>query len=123
MCINYYDIIKVFIMDIEFTKPTLVEPGTKYFLNETLARCSKFKQNYYNDMFNILVTITIIATIGGFLYYKYKGKPTPAEKLLKERDRKHYILSRIKNYQDVKKMESQTLISGLPGWENEYDQI
>jgi len=74
-------------------------------------------------MVNIIVTITIISTIGGFLYYKYKGKPTPAEKLLKERDRKHYILSRIKNYQDVKKMESQTLISGLPGWENEYDQI
>lgn len=123
MCINYYDIIKVIIMDIEFTKPTLVEPGTKYFLNETLVRCAKFKKEYYNNMLNIIVIIFIIISVGGILYYKYKGKPTPAEKMLKERDRKHYVLSRIKNYQDAKRLESQTLISGLPAWENDYDEI
>ena len=74
-------------------------------------------------MIIIIVIIVIIVLVGGILYYKYKGKPTPAEKMLKERDRKHYILSRIKNYQDAKRLESQTLISGLPAWENDYDEI
>ena len=67
MCINYYDIIKVIIMDIEFTKPTLVEPGTKYFLNETLVRCAKFKKEYYNNMLNIIVIIFIIISVRIFI--------------------------------------------------------
>ena len=45
------------------------------------------------------------------------------QKMLKERDRKHYVLSRIKNYQDAKRLESQTNITGLPAWENEYDKL
>ena len=123
MCINYSDIIKVINMDIDFTKPSLVEPGTKYFLNETLIKCARFKKEYYNDLFNIIGITIVIISIIGFLYYKYKGKLTPAEKMLKERDRKHYILSRIKNYQDAKRLESQTLITGMPTWENEYDTL
>ena len=33
------------------------------------------------------------------------------------------VLWIIKNYQDAKRLESQTLISGLPTWENDYDEI
>ena len=47
MCINYFDIIKVFIMDFEdFTKPHLIEPGVRYFLNGTLKQCREFKNKY-----------------------------------------------------------------------------
>lgn len=124
MCINYYDIIKVFfIMDLEFSKPSLIEPGARYFLNETLSRCSKFKEQYYNNIVNISIAAFIILIVAIYLYYKYKGKPSPSEKMLKDRERKHYILSRIKNYQDAKRMESQTLITGMPTWENEYDTM
>ena len=55
------------------------------------------------------------------LYYKYNGKPTPTQKMLKEREKKRYILSRIKAYQDNKRSESQQNITGLPTWKNEYD--
>jgi len=40
-------------MEVEIAKPALVEPGIKYFLNETLSNCAKFKKKYYNDMLNI----------------------------------------------------------------------
>jgi len=110
-------------MDIEFAKPTLIEPGTRYFLNETLSRCAVFKQQYYNDALNVTIVLIFIIMVFGFLYYKYKGKLTPAEKMTKDRERKHYVLSQIKNYQDAKRMESQSLITGLPAWENEYNTV
>ena len=50
-------------MDLEIAKPTLVEPGIKYFLNETLSNCAKFKQKYYNDMLNIGIVTFIILSI------------------------------------------------------------
>ena len=34
-----------------------------------------------------------------------------------------YILSKIKNYQEAKRKASQELITGLPMWENEYDNL
>ena len=30
-----------------YSKPILTEPGVKYFLNETLKQCHKFKEEYY----------------------------------------------------------------------------
>jgi len=37
----------------ESNKPMLTEPGVKYFLNETLKQCHKFKEKYQNMVFNI----------------------------------------------------------------------
>lgn len=108
-------------MDIEFTRPRLVEPGVKYFINQTLVSCAGFKKVYYNNIMNIGIISTIIILMCAVLYYKYNGKPTPTQKMLKEREKKRYILSRIKAYQDNKRSESQQNITGLPNWKNEYD--
>jgi hypothetical protein len=110
-------------MDIEFTKPTLVEPGIKYFIGNTLVNCANYKKKYYNDALNILVGIAFVFCVVLFLYYKYKGRLSPGEKMLKDREKKHYILSRIKNYQDARRRESQENISGIPFWKNEYDKV
>ena len=40
-----------------------------------------------------------------------------------ELNKKRYILSKIKNYQDTKIRAQQELITGLPAWESEYDII
>ena len=101
--------------------PMLTEPGVKYFINETLKQCHKFKENYYNTVFNISLFIGICIVIGLFLMYKYRGKLTPEELEEKERTKQYYILSRIKNYQDAKVRAQQSLITGLPHWENEFD--
>lgn len=104
-------------------KPSLTEPGVKYFLNETLKQCHTFKVKYHNFIFNFCLGGLFIIVLLGVLIYKYKGKLTPSEKEVKNREKQQYILSKIKNFQDAKRMASQSLITGLPQWENEYDLI
>lgn len=98
------------------SKPILVEPGIKYFLNKTLIKCNEFKKTYYNYVFNIGVAVALFSAVAVFLYYKYKGKPSPMQLALKEREKQHYILSKIKNYHDDKRRRSQENITGLPRW-------
>jgi hypothetical protein len=107
----------------EFTKPMLIEPGVKYFLNETLKNCHLFKEKYYNTLYNIVLLIIFFIILALLLLYKYKGKLTPHELEEKEIEKKHYILSKIKNYQDSKLREEQQLITGLPHWKTEYDIV
>jgi hypothetical protein len=38
-------------------------------------------------------------------------------------EKQAYILSKIQNYQERKRKESQELITGLPNWDNEYDVL
>ena len=125
MCINYFTLIKVNNMnfDTEYSKPTLIEPGIKYFLNETLKQCRLFKEKYNNTLFNISILIIFILILGVTLIVKYKGKLTPSEKEQKENEKKQYILSKIRNYQQDKVRRQQELITGLPHWNTEYDII
>lgn len=124
MCIIYFSIIKVFIMNFEeYSKPVLIEPGVKYFLSETLKQCNEFKNKYNNILFNISLFIFFLFLLGTILLYKYKGKLTPVEKEIQNRQKQQYILEKIKNFQEAKRQASQELISGLPTWENEFDLI
>ena len=106
-----------------YAKPILTEPGVRYFLNETLKQCHAFKEKYNNTMFNIGVTIAFFIILGILLLYKYKGKLTPAERQEKEDEKKRYILSKIRNYQQSKLRAQQELITGLPHWETELEEI
>jgi hypothetical protein len=107
----------------DLTKPILIEPGVKYFLNQTLKNCHAFKEKYYNLFFNIILFILFFIILALLLLYKYKGKLTNQELEQKETEKKYYILSKIKNYQDAKIRTQQQLITGLPQWETEYDIV
>jgi hypothetical protein len=100
-------------------RPMLTEPGVKYFINETLKQCHKFKEEYQNTMFNIGLLFAFFIVLGILLLYKYKGKLTPEEIEQKEMLKKQYILSKIRNFKDAKIRAQQELITGLPHWENE----
>ena len=104
----------------DFSKPALIEPGIKYFLNETLKQCKEFRNNYNNLLFNACLFLSFLVVLGAILLYKYKGKLTPVEKDMKDRMKQQYILSKIKNFQDAKRLAHQELITGLPGCDNEY---
>jgi hypothetical protein len=106
-----------------YSKPMLTEPGVKYFLNETLKQCHSFKEKYNNMLFNIGLFIGFLVILGVLLLYKYKGKLTPQEIEQNEIDKKTYILSKIKNYQESRLRAQQELITGLPHLENEFDII
>ena len=107
----------------EYTTPKLIEPGVKLFINHTLNQCNQFKQKYYNTIINIGLFIIFCIIFCLLLMVKYKGKPTPEEQEVKEREKEQYIMSRIKNYQQDKLVAQQQLITGLPHWDTEYDII
>jgi hypothetical protein len=107
----------------DFSKPLLVEPTTKHFLNETLKKCREFKNRYNNFIFNLSLTVFFVVVLGSVLYFKYKGKPSIKDIKKRENDKYQYILSKIKNFQDARRIASQDLITSLPGWQNEYDVI
>ena len=49
---------------MDFTKPTLIEPGVKYFLSETLKQCRIFKNTYNNIILNIVIGIVFLLILG-----------------------------------------------------------
>ena len=113
-------------MIMEYTNirpPILVENGVKYFLNETLKQCHKFKENFQNWIFNIGLLLLFLTILGCILIYKYKGKMSPMEKQNKDREKQQYILSKVQKFQLAKKQAHQELITGLPNWENDYEAI
>jgi len=107
----------------EFSKPALTEPGVKYFLNQTLKQCNIIRNTFHNTVFNIGLFIAFLLLLGLILLYKYKGKLTPVEIEMKNREKQQYIASKIKNFQQAKRIAHQELITGLRNWENEYDNI
>ena len=101
-------------------KPNLIEPGMKYFIKESLKNCNKFKHNYNNYVINLSLFIAFVAILGIFLFIRYKGKLTPLEKENKLNEQRAYILSKIKQSQDIKRQKSQELVTNLPKFD-EYD--
>jgi len=99
-------------------KPTLIEPGVRYFLNGTLKECRRFKDNHISIIFNISMILLLFCLVGGFLLYRYKGKPTLAELDLKNRQKQEYIVSKLQQlaYHKKKNAINTTMITGLPEW-------
>lgn len=102
---------------MEITKPILIEPGVKYFLNTTLKHCHDFKTKYNNMLLNVGIFLGFIFILGVLLLYKYKGKLTEDELKEKDKMKEQYILNKIKIFKEAKLKTSQDLITGLPNWE------
>ena len=100
----------------EIAKPVLTEPGVRYFIDSTLKQCHKVREIYNNYIMNVFLFVTFIFMMGLFLAYKFKGKLTPEEIEHKNDEKKQYIMSKIRNYQDAKQREKQSIITGLPEW-------
>ena len=98
--------------------PRLIEPGVRYFLSGTLKECRKFKDNHATIFFNIYMTSILIIIIGGFLLYRYKGKPTKAEIEIKKRKKQEYIISKLNQMAYLRKTQglNNGLITALPQW-------
>lgn len=99
---------------MENTKPQLIEPGIKTFLRHSLKKCHEFKMNYYSNIANLSLFAFFCLFVSLLLYIKYKGKPSPEELQEKDNQKKHYIIEKIKNYQNAKRIAHQELITGLP---------
>lgn len=101
-------------------KPSLIEPGVKYFLHQALKQAHIVREKFHNTIYNIGMFILFLLILGGILVYKYKGKLTPVEIAQKNKEKQQYVLEKIKTFQIAKQRAHQELITGLPHWENEY---
>lgn len=101
-------------------KPVLTEPGVKYFMNEVLKTCNEQKTIFTNNVFNLVSFLIFLLIVGGFLYYKYRGKLTPEEKEAKMQEQKQDVLARL-NALNVKIESSKRGVAGmitdLPMWD------
>jgi hypothetical protein len=99
----------------------LIEPGVKYFLNETLKNCNKKKVQYNNNLFNFLLFLGFFTVLGIFLYYKFKSRPTEKDLEEREQQKKYYILSKVKSLNEKAAKERQNMITNLPKFESDYE--
>jgi hypothetical protein len=103
--------------------PKLTEPGIKYFLNQSLKNCHSAKVLYYNKLVNVSVFVLFMIILGSILLYKYKGKLTPEELKRKEQEKYKYILDKVQKVKIDKLKLNQELITGLPNWNNDFENI
>ena len=67
--------------------------------------------------------VGFLLLLGVLLLYKYKGRLSREEMREKEEEKKRYILSKIRNFQQSKLRAQQELITGLPHWESELEEV
>lgn len=103
--------------------PKLTEPGIKYFLSQSLKQSHKVKLLYYNKMINIGLFIGFIIIFGLMLLYKYKGKLTPEEQKKKNYEKYKYVLDKVRKTKEDRLKMNQQLITGLPNWNSDFDNI
>ena len=95
------------------------------YLNEDATKID-YKTIFTNKVFNLILFLIFVLIIGGFLYYKYRGKLTPEEKEAKLREQKQDVLSRL-NALNVKIESSKrgvaNMITDLPMWDAPSSQV
>ena len=108
---------------MESQYPRLVEPGTKSFLKATLKECHNFKLRHFSTIYNISLAIIFIILCSSILYFMYKGRLTPEEKEIKERQKKQYIMTKLMQLSEHKRRNNQNMITNLPDWSNNPESV
>lgn len=80
--------------------PSLVEPSIKYVLNNQLNAIKQMNDYKQNLLFNLSLFVLLVSIIGITLKLKYKGKHDIISQKIKEHNKKHYILSNLRKYQN-----------------------
>ena len=99
-------------------RPSLTEPGMKYWLSQSLREMRRFKDRNLTIIFNFSMTIALIAVVSGFLVFKYKGKLTPSEMAAKQQQKKEYLISKLAKIGETRRKINETMITDLPTWSN-----
>lgn len=112
MCIIFFKILNV----VNMEEASLCEPGVKYFIGRSLKESHKFKENYTNFFYNVGMFFVFFGGVVGFLVYRYKGRITVDEMILKKRQKQEYILNKIQNLAAIKEKQNNEMITNLPTW-------
>lgn len=93
--------------------PSLIEPNVKNYVYTTLRNCHEYKMNIFSWVLNTGVFIIFFSVFFLILYLCRKEKLSPFEKHEKMRKEQEYVLSKIRDYQEMHK-QSATSITDLP---------
>lgn len=104
-------------------RPTLTEPGVKYFLGETLKNCKKNKETFNIKLFNLALFIGFLFVVTTLLVYKYKMKPGPEERKKKENLKRDYFINKVKQLQADKTKIYNKSITNLPNFESPFELL
>ena len=106
-------------------KPILIEPGTKYFLSETLKNCNKTRIYYNNILMNFSLFFIFILVISLYLAYKYnlKKKNGKKDERKSKLDIENYILGKLGNVFHKEQMKNEKLITNLHKFESDYELL
>ena len=94
--------------------PNLIEPGVSYFFDNILRSCHETKQKYNNLMVNVVLFFLLAFFLFVVLNYKKNNKITDEEKISKERNKKEYIISKLRTFNHNKLKERQEFITNFP---------
>jgi hypothetical protein len=94
--------------------PSLVEPDVKYFIENSLKKAHEYRMNTYTFFFNFGVLALFTLVFGGFLWYRYKNKPSPYEVQQKMKRDQEIILSKIRANQDDRKRSLYAEMTTMP---------
>ena len=103
--------------------PSLIEPGTKYFIRESLKNCHTNKLKMSNTVVNLALFLGFSILFTVFLIYKYQNKPGEEEKKEKEELKKTYLLSKIKEINDKHQEKYNKMITDLPKFESNFEML
>ena len=98
--------------------PRLIEPGVSYFLKNSLSKCNRNKNIYFNRLFNLGLLFIFVILLGSLLVYK-KNETTEKEKR-KKKWQQNYILEKIKSLQEKERKERNEIITSLPKFESNF---
>ena len=106
-------------------KPILIEPGTKYFLSETLKNCNKTRLYYSNIFFNTMLLVLFITIVALYLAYKYKIKRLKnlEDKNKNKHEVQEYILNKLANVFYEGQMKNEEMLTNLPKFESDYELL
>ena len=88
-------------MQTQTQSSSLVDPTTKYYLQEKLKECHKVRTNIYLTIVNISVITFFICFVSFILYTIYINKPTEEEQREKNMINQDIIMNKIKEFRTV----------------------
>ena len=108
---------------MNLNRPTLIEPGVKYFLGESLKQCNQKRQevNYY--MVNLAFFGIFILFLTIYLIYKYKTRPSNEDKEKLKKLKSHYFVNKVRKMQVEKAQKLNESITNLPKFESPFEVL
>jgi Tfp pilus assembly protein PilO len=108
---------------MDVLRPTLTEPGVKYFLKETLKNCKIKKDLQFNMLMNLGLLGMFVIIVSILLYYKYKTRPTEEDRKKKKQLKREYFVNKVRQMQAVKAKQLNEQITNLPKFESPFELL